>query len=310
MSFYLVGIDEAGYGPQLGPLVVSAVVFELPDAFLITRSPIPITDCLWERLSGTISRQKPHPDKLIVCDSKKIYQPVKGLKQLEKTALAFTRLIYSDYPDFYRDGLVLPVSVLPAEIDSLSTALKSNLSQNSMKFCEIKARIVEPSEFNAGVARCQNKADFLWEVSAQLIKYCVDKYHLSDLIIKAGKQGGRTYYELYLNKLLPARNVKTMKQQHHISAYYIPGDLAGNKPVSISFIRDGDSSEFVIALASIFSKYFRELAMFRFNSFFRSHLPALKPTSGYYNDSRQFIESITPVLDKLGLDKNNFIRNK
>ena len=28
---YLIGTDEAGYGPNLGPLVISATVWEAPD---------------------------------------------------------------------------------------------------------------------------------------------------------------------------------------------------------------------------------------------------------------------------------------
>ena len=28
---YLIGTDEAGYGPNLGPLVISATVWEVPD---------------------------------------------------------------------------------------------------------------------------------------------------------------------------------------------------------------------------------------------------------------------------------------
>ena len=80
--------------------------------------------------------------------------------------------------------------------------------------------------------------------------------------------------------------------------------------MEISFIRDGDATEFVIALASVFAKYSRELAMLEFNRFFQARLPGLKPTSGYYSDSRRFLGQIAPVLAELNLDKNNFIRNK
>ncbi|MFH1231809.1 MAG: hypothetical protein V1709_09975, partial [Planctomycetota bacterium] len=127
MSFYLVGIDEAGYGPQLGPLVVSAVIFELPDTFLINRSSIPQTICLWKTLSGIISNRREKSDKLTVCDSKKLYQPSKGIKELEKTALAFNGLISNDYS--YNE-LVLPVSASKSEIDNLSGILREELNEN------------------------------------------------------------------------------------------------------------------------------------------------------------------------------------
>jgi ribonuclease HII len=86
--------------------------------------------------------------------------------------------------------------------------------------------------------------------------------------------------------------------------------LATASRIGVSFIKDGDATDFVIALASIFSKYFRELSMIRFNRFFQSFVPYLKPTSGYYVDSKRFIRCIMPIINKFDLDKNNFIRNK
>ncbi|MDI6787222.1 MAG: hypothetical protein QME51_02485, partial [Planctomycetota bacterium] len=79
----------------------------------------------------------------------------------------------------------------------------------------------------------------------------------------------------------------------------------------ISFIKDGDSSEFVIALASIFSKYYRELAMLKLNNFFCSYIPSFKPISGYPVDSKKAIRrKIVPLLNQLKLDRDNFIRKR
>ncbi|MBU4400433.1 MAG: hypothetical protein KKE86_13995, partial [Planctomycetes bacterium] len=49
---YLVGTDEAGYGPNLGPLVISATAWEVPDGVG--------NEDLHERLAGVIS---PKPEK-------------------------------------------------------------------------------------------------------------------------------------------------------------------------------------------------------------------------------------------------------
>jgi len=321
MSFYLVGVDEAGYGPQLGPLVVSAVIFKLPDTFFVNRSPIPQTICLWEPLSNIISNRKTKSNKLTVCDSKKLYQPSKGIKELEKTALSFKWLISDDYS--YHE-LVLPISAPKSEIDNLSVILQKELDRNSIRFCDAKIRIIESSEFNRGIEYYQNKADFLWAISSQLIKSCIDKYHSDQserrgragagnmVFVRAGKQGGRTYYGPYLNKLFPDKNIQTIKQTFDNSSYIVfsdPNRILASR-IGVSFIKDGDATDFVIALASIFSKYFRELSMIRFNRFFQSFIPFLKPTSGYPVDSKRFIRRIIPIINKFDLDKNNFIRNK
>ncbi|MEK7309249.1 MAG: hypothetical protein AAB038_00335 [Planctomycetota bacterium] len=304
MPFHLVGIDEAGYGPQLGPLVVSAVVLELPDTMLAQQRPLPKVACLWKILSDIISENKSRA-KVTVCDSKALYQPARGIKELEKTALVFKRLIEPDYCD--HNELSLPLSADNNEINLLTQTLRTELKNNSIRFCEVKASIVEPADFNGGIRRLRNKADFLWEVSGELIKHCVDKYnHKNMVVIRAGKQGGRNYYLPCMQRLFADKIIRSVEQGHNNSSYIIRA-----KPSSdavISFIKDGDASEFAIALASIFSKYYRELSMLKLNRFFQSHIPSLKPTSGYHTDSRMFIRRINPLFNKLGLERDNFIR--
>jgi len=306
MPFHLVGIDEAGYGPLLGPLVVSAVVFELPDAMLAHQCQLPKIICLWKKLSHIVAPGKSR-DKIAVCDSKALYTPARGIKELEKTALVFKRLLKPDYRS--HNGLTIPLSADDNEINKLVKTLRAELNKNYIRFREVKAGIIEPSDFNGGIRRLRNKADFLWEVSGGLIKYCVDKYSSGNtVIVRAGKQGGRNYYLPYMQRLFAGKTVRSVEQGFDNSSYIIKSKPASD--ATVSFIKDGDSSEFVIALASIFSKYYRELGMFKLNRFFRSHIPSLKPTSGYYTDSRRFIRTINPLFDKLNLSRHDFIRIK
>ena len=80
----VAGIDEAGLGPVLGPLVVSATAFSLPDELADLS--------MWQLLSGTVTRKVSRRHAAIaIGDSKKLFdsaQREKGLRNLRRGVLA------------------------------------------------------------------------------------------------------------------------------------------------------------------------------------------------------------------------------
>jgi hypothetical protein len=58
------------------------------------------------------------------------------------------------------------------------------------------------------------------------------------------------------------------------------------------------------ALASMTAKYLRELSMRAFNEFWRTHLPDIKPTAGYYRDAWRFKKEISAKQQELGIDEH------
>ena len=65
---FLIGTDEAGYGPNLGPLVVSSTIWQVPDDRL---------DCdLYELLAPlVVTEPSDDPWTIPIADSKQLYRP-------------------------------------------------------------------------------------------------------------------------------------------------------------------------------------------------------------------------------------------
>src|SRR5262249_4960493 len=78
---WMIGIDEAGYGPNLGPLVMTAVSCRVPERLLKAD--------FWKVLRTSVRRQVDEDDRrLLIQDSKVVYSTSRGLKDLETGVLA------------------------------------------------------------------------------------------------------------------------------------------------------------------------------------------------------------------------------
>ena len=89
---WVVGIDEAGYGPNLGPLVQAAVALRLPDG----------DPSGWESLRPVVRRCGEKADgRLLIDDSKAVYTR-HGLAALERGVQAALVLMESTVGDLLR----------------------------------------------------------------------------------------------------------------------------------------------------------------------------------------------------------------
>src|SRR4051794_2016090 len=74
---WCVGIDEAGWGPNLGPYVMTAVA--------LRAAPVN----LWDVLAKAVRRAEDAADeRVVIADSKAVYSTAKGLAQLERGVLS------------------------------------------------------------------------------------------------------------------------------------------------------------------------------------------------------------------------------
>jgi hypothetical protein len=65
-----------------------------------------------------------------------------------------------------------------------------------------------------------------------------------------------------------------------------------------------------VALASMFSKYLREVFMRHFNVYWHAQVPGIKPTAGYPSDAGRFMKQIRTKAKSLGFVEEAIWRRK
>ena len=314
----LAGIDEAGFGPILGPLVVSSSAFSLPHHLL--------TSDLWQVMRKSVSDKRKHlAGRLLVADSKKVYSKSLGIRHLERSVLACLRCLgkepgtltelvellcpnlpeqLSDYP-WYKDagGYRLPTDCPDRAI--ASSVLADDLASNGIKLLELKSYCLEVAHYNKMVNTVKNKASVLFTATSVLIKSDFDNFAGDDLQIIIDRQGGRVRYRKALQLMFPDMELKIIRESQTISSYELE---AGGKQMRLHFVVGADDNYLPVSLASMVSKYIRELLIGSMNRYFAAFHPGLRPTAGYWKDGLRFIEDLKTYLPHIQIDNNQLIR--
>jgi hypothetical protein len=315
----LVGIDEAGYGPVLGPLVVSASVFEA-DSDLLGSD-------LWQALKAVPVHRpgKASAGDLVVGDSKQVYSSGRGLAGLETGVLAFASLAARPCPGslaqflqvFALQGVTPPADCswystgdvpLPAEAGEPTclVPLRTGLKDAGLRFLGFRVRPVFEPEFNDAIEKLGNKSHLLFEVSASLAQEAGRRFpDPRECLFLYDKQGGRNAYGPLLLARFPDCGFLVERESHRESSYQL---LSNGRRSIHRFVLGGDDRHFPIALASMCSKYVRELLMKQFNAFWLSRRPNLRPTAGYYTDGQRFLAETADLRRSLGIGDRALIR--
>ncbi len=315
---FLIGTDEAGYGPNLGPLVVAATVWQTP--------PRTAPEDLYRLLKPCVSCQ-PEEQRLAIADSKLLYKPGLGLAALEQVVLGILALRQqpvADWPSLWRslagidegdlrchawhDGfeLKLPRDVTAAQLAAAAEMFAEGLKQAELEITAIAARAVFPDRFNESVRQCGNKAEVLSLTTLRLVAELAEQVpDGNEITVICDKHGGRDYYAALIQHVFPETWVRVVREGHGESVYRFR--LEGRR-VEIRFLMGGERM-LPTALASMTAKYLREIAMIPFNAYWQRHVPGLKATAGYPGDSRRFLSDIRPACQRLGLAEETFWRS-
>lgn len=315
-----MGIDEAGYGPLLGPLVISAASVRLGDDKLKAD--------LWEILSNSVAkRKKGLAGRLLITDSKKAYSRNSGTRHLSRTVLAsfgclgkkpesLGQLLMELCPecagrlrsyDWYEGVDKVELGHNKEDIELAGAVLKKDMVNNGMDIASMSSFCLDVGHFNEMVGVVKNKASVSFTYICRLIQEAFEKFGKNNLQIVIDRQGGRTYYRKVLQRMFEELELAVVREDEKLSSYELAG---GDKKMRIHFVVGADEKYLPVSLASMVSKYLRELLMERVNEHFLRHKADIKPTAGYYTDGKRFVKDIDSHLPKIEYDKTMLIRQK
>ena len=317
---WIIGIDEAGYGPNLGPFVMTAVACQVPDALA--------GGDLWRALSPAVRCEGERDEsRLLVADSKVVYSTARGLLGLERgvfgalwrggPAPALAGLVDwacpGDHADlraeaWYRGDSPLPVRAGAEDLAAHAARFDVACAAAGVSRWVARSAVVCTPRFNALADRAGSKGAVLAYALGSLLRCALEAAAGDDAVrFFVDKHGGRNAYAAQVQQSLGRGAVLAREEGMARSVYDVLGLGRG---VRLTFQPRAEAEHFCVALASMASKYLRELLMLEFNRFWTGQVPGLKPTAGYPGDSARFLAAIRDAAARLGVAEAALWRRK
>lgn len=321
---WLLGVDEAGYGPNLGPLVVTATLWET-DGDPARCDP-------WQRLATTVtSAPLDDDDRFHIADSKQVYSPSIGTAALERGVLAALhalgfptssfgllcgrlmsdRLPFDAESETAGDAVEpwftdleesLPLNGAAEDVGRNAQRWQTAFETSGLRLAAVASEVVYAPRFNRLVDAWGNKSAVLSRITLRLVRSLWNPDDTTPCIIYCDKHGGRNRYQELLLEVSNGAMVLTLAESREISRYRVG---------SAEFrFQVGCEEHLPTALASMVSKYVREVAMRRFNRWWAERIPDVRPTAGYPGDARRFRDDVAAHLATLGLADDDFWRKR
>lgn len=331
---FLIGVDEAGYGPNLGPLVIAASLWTVP------------ADCSETQLTQlltptfTTCSYAPGCEHIPLGDSKQLYSPSHGLSTLEAGLLALcwplvqplkrpskslpnlthyplAELLTAVASPETLDELTgvawyagtaqqsVPVGLSSLEeVERLASIARRSLQRVDVELLAVRSQIVCEPMFNRQLDSWGSKGEVLSRATLELVTQLLPRCTAATEVF-CDRQGGRKNYLPQLLQALPDEWFTQTAQSDHRSSYR----NQGSRPLEIHFSVGGDSFP-PCGLASMLAKYLRERLMHALNAYWQQHISDLPPTAGYPLDAKRFRLAIEPTAQRLGWSPALWWRNK
>ncbi|MCY2984234.1 MAG: hypothetical protein NTY15_11460 [Planctomycetota bacterium] len=323
----VIGVDEAGYGPSMGPLTICATAWRVPSDLNTSQ----MTSLLEpEFLAKPFKQNSSH---VPIGDSKKIHRDTYAVEGLILGARFLSFAIDGNVPTEWDTQIAAFAEedwnrlssipwyakqpsehsnvldhIIPDQADYFQAASQKTKSLG-IQLAGVRMRVIDEIEFNRHVDRTGNKSTLLSEASLGLVKQVILELGEKgeDVEVYCDKHGGRNRYQAILTYSFDEEWFDIEIESRGCSRYQAKW---AEHAMQIQFKVDGDSI-FPSAAASIMAKWTREELMNRLNGFWQNKVVVgFKPTAGYYVDAIRFAKQIDEAVKKLGLDPDQWWRKK
>lgn len=339
MSLLICGIDEAGYGPLLGPLAVGAAAVSVRDWEEGQAAPD-----LWRELAGGVAAGvKGAGGRVVIADSKALKLPgvsggVEGvgavggrhpLMHLERGVLAWLAWLgqrpgdddalleclgacWPPHRCYEGCGESRQVPLLGGEsLGILANGLKA-ASGGRVEPVGLRCRLMGETEFNRVVRESSGKGATTLVAMREHARWFLELarahpgHHLR---LVCDRLGGREKYgdivEYLFSGEAGAPRVKVLEEAGQRSRYVAEVRELGRE-IGVVFEVGSEKVHLPIALASMAAKLCRELAMERFNVWWGKRVPGLRATAGYWQDAQRWLKAVGGAMT--AADKRELVR--
>lgn len=313
------GIDEAGYGPLMGPLCVACSVWVIEDEEKPHEPPN-----LWRALSNAVCKSpRDRRGRIAITDSKRLKGANDGprhpLTHLERGVHATLGTIHAgsepastdshlfaqlmvppldQHAPWYAGAHTAPVANDAQRLALLRAMLSRACERSRARPTSLQCAAVDAREINTAASIGAAKSSVSWSLVMGHARAAKLAHWEVPLRIAIDRQGGRVRYREDLMREFDGARLSVLNESPEESIYALEGLGA---PFTISFSVEAESKHLPVALASMTAKYTRELWMRRLNRWFAGRVDGLAPTAGYVEDGRRFLASVrgTLVADEL-----------
>jgi len=303
----VMGVDENGLGPRLGPLVATSLILETPR---YARSALCERGL---RLGLTDSKETGGFGRMGFTESVALALLGIGGDPPPRSADELFARVFPEVQSRLKPccpdagtaeqcwGVDLALPAFGGDAGFGRERLARLVGRSQLRLVDVESRIACAGLLNAKSVSGRNKLAVDLELFEDLID-SAHRRHGAPLLVVCGMVGGIRDYASRFERFDSSR-VRALTSRRGQRRYELGG--IGE----VRFEVDADARHLPVALASIVGKYVREVGMRRIGEFYRRSDPQLQLASGYHDPvTTRFIQATELPRRRLGIAQDCFRR--